>query len=126
MLRSQLFFQLTELFSAYFLYHLLDRQNHRDLPALVPVFGLAVNSAHIIIALKERVLWGLFMPGIHTVNGRDVMLMAGDISCLVFFGRLLHSLRLKPKEQLQLLPWGAAVTVGMVLFYMLLLGYKYQ
>eukprot|EP00878_Enallax_costatus_P013229 GHUV01013830.1.p2 GENE.GHUV01013830.1~~GHUV01013830.1.p2 ORF type:complete len:172 (+),score=29.39 GHUV01013830.1:1670-2185(+) len=126
MLRSQLFFQVTELLSAYFIYQLLDKQSHKTLPALIATLGLAISTAHVVIALKEGVLWGLFWPGAHTVNGRDVMLMAGDFTCLLFFGRLLHSYRLKPRDRRQLLPWGLGVTIVLVVLYIAVLGYKPQ
>jgi hypothetical protein len=125
-LNLQLFFQITELVPCFFIYTLLDAQNHKQLQLLVPVLGLAVNSAHVIIALKERVLWGLFLPGINTVNGRDVMLMAGDVSCLVFFGTLLHRLRPSRVELRQAVPWGLCTAVLLVLVYILGLGYVYQ
>jgi hypothetical protein len=105
---------------------LLDRQNYKQLQPLVPVLGLAFNTAHVLLALKERVLWGLFLPGIHTVNGRDVMLMAGDISCLVFFGSLLHRSRSSRQELVQLAPWGVCTVVVLVVVYVVGLGYVYQ
>ncbi|KAF6255588.1 hypothetical protein COO60DRAFT_1627488 [Scenedesmus sp. NREL 46B-D3] len=70
MLPSQLFFQLSELVPAYLIYQLLDRSALKDLQPVGPVLGLAVSCVHISLALKERVLWGLFLPGIHTVNVR--------------------------------------------------------
>lgn len=126
MLPSQLFFQLTELVPCFFIYTLLDRQNYAQLQPLVPVLGLAVNSAHVLLALKERVLWGLFMPGIHTVNGRDVMLMAGDVSCLVFFGSLLRACKSSRQELVQLAPWGLCTVVVLLVVYVVGLGYVYQ
>jgi hypothetical protein len=122
----QLFFQLTELVPCFFIYTLLDRQNYAQLQPLVPVLGLAVNSAHVLLALKERVLWGLFLPGIHTVNGRDVMLMAGDVSCLVFFGSLLRATKSSRQELAQLAPWGLCTVVVLVIVYVVGLGYVYQ
>jgi len=122
----QLFFQLTELIPCFFIYTLLDQSNYKQLQPLVPVMGLAVNTAHVLLALKERVLWGLFLSGVHTVNGRDVMLMAGDISCLVFFGSLLHRLKPSRQELLQLAPWGVCTVVVLVVMYVVGLGYVYQ
>lgn len=126
MLQSQLFFQTTELVPAYCIYQLLDRQNYRDTQPLAPVLGLAVSIVHILLALKERVLWGLFLAGIHTVNARDVMLMAGDVSCVVFFGLLLHSLRLKRQQQLQLGLWAVSIVLGLLGIYLMAFGYEYQ
>jgi hypothetical protein len=126
MLPSQLFFQLTELLPAYLIYHLLDLNNFKDLQPLGPLLGLTVSCVHISIALKERVLWGLFLPGIHTVNARDVMLVAGDVSCLVFFGQLLCQFKLRRQERVQLGLWGLAVAGAMLVVYVVALGYKYQ
>lgn len=122
----QLFFHITELIPCFIIYTLLDKHNFKHVQALVPVMGLAVNVAHVLLALKERVLWGLFVSGVHTVNGRDVMLMAGDISCLVFFGSLLHRVRPNRQELLQVLPWGLCTVVLLVLVYIVGLGYAYQ
>lgn len=122
----QLFFQITELIPCFFIYTLLDKQNYKQLQPLVPVLGLAVNTAHVLLALKERVLWGLFLSGVHTVNGRDVMLMAGDISCLVFFISLLHKCRSNRQELTRLAPWGVSTVVVLVVVYIVGLGYVYQ
>lgn len=126
MLPSQLFFQLTELLPAYLIYQLLDRSNYKDLQPLGPLLGLAVSCVHISLALKERVLWGLFIPGVHTVNARDVMLVAGDMSCLVFFWQLLYQFRLRRQERVQLVLWGLAVAGVMLVVYVAALGYRYQ
>lgn len=126
MLPSQLFFQLTELLPAYLIYQLLDRSNYKDLQPLGPLLGLAVSCVHISLALKERVLWGLFIPGVHTVNARDVMLVAGDMSCLVFFGQLLYQFKLRRQERVQLVLWGLAVAGVMLVVYVAALGYRYQ
>lgn len=122
----QLFFQVTELVPCFFIYTLLDKHHHKHLPPLVPVLGLAVNITHVLLAVKERVLWGLFVSGVQTVNGRDVMLMAGDISCLVFFGSLLHSLKPSRKELLHMLPWGIGTVASLAVVYVVGLGYAYQ
>ena len=124
--QQQLFFQLTELLPCFFIYTLLDKNNYKQLLPLVPVLGLAVNSAHVLLALKERVLWGLFLSGVHTVNGRDVMLMAGDVSCLVFFGSLLHRVKAPRQELAQLATWGVCTVVVLVVVYIVGLGYVYQ
>lgn len=121
----QLFFQATELVSCYFIYALLDSAAHKQLQPLVPVLGLSVAATHILLALKERVLWGLFLPGINTVNGRDVMLVAGDAACLVLFARLLARMRLPRRELLALLPWGVGVTLALVVTYVAGFGYVY-
>jgi protein-S-isoprenylcysteine O-methyltransferase Ste14 len=63
---QQLFFQATELVPCFFIYNLLDAATHKQLQPLVCVLGLAVACAHVLLALKERVLWGLFMSGINT------------------------------------------------------------
>jgi hypothetical protein len=78
------------------------------------------------LALKERVLWGLFLPGIHTVNARDVMLVAGDVSSLVFFGQLMYQFKLRRQERVQLVLWGLLVAGCMLVVYVAALGYKYQ
>jgi hypothetical protein len=126
MLPSQLFFQLTELLPAYVIYQLLDSNNFKDLQPLGLMLGLTVSCVHISLALKERVLWGLFLPGIHTVNARDVMLVAGDVSCLVFFGQLLYQFKLRRQERVQLGLWGLLVAGVMLVVYVVALGYKYQ
>lgn len=123
---QQLFFQLTELVPCFFIVTLLDKQNYKQLLPLVPLLGLAVNTAHVLLALKERVLWGLFVSGVNTVNGRDVMLMAGDISCLVFFGSLLHRAKASRQELVQLATWGVCTVVVLVVVYVVGLGYVYQ
>jgi hypothetical protein len=60
------------------------------------------------------------------VNGRDVMLMAGDVACLVLFGRLLHAMRLPRHEAAALLPVGVGTCLGLVLLYVAAFGYSYS
>jgi uncharacterized membrane protein YjfL (UPF0719 family) len=52
--------------------------------------------------------------------------MAGDISCLVFFGSLLHRAKASRQELVQLATWGVCTVVVLVVLYVVGLGYVYQ
>jgi hypothetical protein len=48
---------------------------------------LMPSAAHLYIAVgSEGVLWGLFISTIKVPNTRDILLMAGDVAQLLYFG----------------------------------------
>ncbi|KAI8476793.1 MAG: hypothetical protein J3K34DRAFT_505411 [Monoraphidium minutum] len=85
MLKSQLFFCATELAATYCLYQMLD--SRLEPSAALLAAPLAITAAHMYIAVgSEGILWGLFSAAVKTPQTRDVMLMAGDVAQLAYFG----------------------------------------
>jgi hypothetical protein len=122
MLWSQLFFLATELLPAFCVVQLLDKQ--QEFAPAMATTSIAVSITHVALALKEKVLWGLIWSNVNTTNARDVMLMAGDVAVLVFFGRGLQAARLSGAELRQHLLTAVAGAAGLVVCYLLLFSYR--
>lgn len=122
---NQLFFLATELVPVAQAYALLDAAAPRGTPprALL-VLALGVPAAHIGLALKEGLLRGLLPGSRDTTNGRDVMLLAGDVACAALFARLLVARSHSRREAGRLLACAAACAAGLAAVYLLFFSYS--
>lgn len=89
MLNSQLFFVVTECLSTAFLVSTLDKvaiKQCTDTNALLCICGICISLLHLVLALGESILGGLFgttsLPSF--INARDVLLLCSDIGCVAW------------------------------------------
>jgi hypothetical protein len=97
MIRSQMFFSLTELIPSYLFFQYLNKFD-LDTKAFKPVSLsivypiLFISCLHIYLASFEKILWGFFTSNHGDANRnklRDILLILNDISAILFS---IHSL----------------------------------
>ena len=106
MIRSQLFFSITELIPSYIYFEYLDRydlnfSNYKpiSLPVIYPIF--CISFLHIYLAVFEKILWGFFTSMHKDANRnkiRDFFLVLNDISAILF--SLYHLIKINKKKML--------------------------
>ena len=104
MIRSQVFFMITEFIPMYIYYKTMNRfepdedkpsepttKNEVSLEHLLPI--ACISCLHLYLALNEQVLWGLFLSTHRHNLIRDIVLVSADIYGLVFF--VVYFLKIK-------------------------------
>lgn len=80
MFRAQIFFLVTEIFVTYLLYRNMDTSLPVDLSSMY--YAGFICLLHVVLAVREKVLWGLIWPGASNV-GRDLLLVGSDFVVIV-------------------------------------------
>jgi hypothetical protein len=104
MIRSQLFFSITELIPSYVYFEYLDRYDLNfstykpiNLSVIYPVFF--ISFLHIYLAVFEKILWGFFTSMHKDANRnkiRDLFLVLNDICAILF--SLYHLIKIRRKN----------------------------
>ena len=104
MIRSQLFFSITELIPSYIYFEYLDRYDlnfytHKPISLSVIYPVLFISFLHIYIAVFEKILWGFFTSTHKDANRnkiRDLFLVLNDISAILF--SVYHLIKISKKN----------------------------